>query len=66
MELLTVEETASMLTLSPYTIREMLNQKKLPGIKVGRQWRSGTAHVLQDDDPRARMRTLGRPLNDAV
>ena len=39
MELLTVEETASMLKLSTYTIREMLNQNKLPGIKVGRQWR---------------------------
>ncbi|HEY0071287.1 MAG TPA: helix-turn-helix domain-containing protein [Chloroflexia bacterium] len=60
MELLTVEETASILKLSPYTIREMLNQKKLPGIKVGRQWRireqdllrfleSGTATATEAD-----------------
>jgi deazaflavin-dependent oxidoreductase (nitroreductase family) len=33
-------------------------------VKVGRRWRSGTAHVLDDDDPRERMRSLRRPLND--
>jgi deazaflavin-dependent oxidoreductase (nitroreductase family) len=33
-------------------------------VKVGRRWRSGTAHVLDDDDPRERMRRLRRPLND--
>jgi deazaflavin-dependent oxidoreductase (nitroreductase family) len=35
-------------------------------VKVGRRWRSGTAHVLPDDDPAARMRMLGRPVNDAL
>ena len=35
-------------------------------VKVGRDWHSGTAHVLPDDDPRERMRMLGRPLNDAL
>ena len=35
-------------------------------VKVGRRWRSGTAHVLPDDDPIARMRTLRRPANDAL
>jgi deazaflavin-dependent oxidoreductase (nitroreductase family) len=35
-------------------------------VKVGRRWRSGTAHILPDEDPRERMRALGRPLNDAV
>jgi deazaflavin-dependent oxidoreductase (nitroreductase family) len=34
-------------------------------VKVGRRWHAGTAHVLDDDDPRARLRWLGRPLNDA-
>ena len=34
-------------------------------VKVGRQWHQGTAHLLPDDDPRARMRMLKRPLNDA-
>jgi deazaflavin-dependent oxidoreductase (nitroreductase family) len=33
-------------------------------VKVGGGWRTGTAHVLADDDPRARQRALarGRPL----
>jgi deazaflavin-dependent oxidoreductase (nitroreductase family) len=35
-------------------------------VKIGRGWRSGTAHVLPDDDPRERMRMLGRPVNDAM
>jgi len=34
-------------------------------VKVGRRWHTGTAHVLADDDPRARLRRLKRPLNDA-
>jgi len=34
-------------------------------VKVGRRWRSGIAHVLPEDDPRARLRMLKRPLNDA-
>ncbi|HEX2087250.1 MAG TPA: nitroreductase/quinone reductase family protein [Solirubrobacteraceae bacterium] len=33
-------------------------------VKVGGQWRSGTAHVLPDDDPYERMRWLDRPAND--
>jgi deazaflavin-dependent oxidoreductase (nitroreductase family) len=35
-------------------------------VKVGRQWHSGTAHILPDDDPRERIRRLGRPVNDAL
>jgi deazaflavin-dependent oxidoreductase (nitroreductase family) len=35
-------------------------------VKVGRQWYGGTAHILPDDDPRERMRTLRRPANDAL
>ena len=35
-------------------------------VKVGRRWHSGTAHVLEDDDPYARMRKLGRPANDTL
>jgi deazaflavin-dependent oxidoreductase (nitroreductase family) len=35
-------------------------------VKVGRQWYGGTAHVLADDDPRQRMRMLGRPANDTL
>jgi len=29
-------------------------------IRVRGRWRSGTAHVLDDDDPRARLRSLSR------
>ena len=35
-------------------------------VKVGRRWYAGTAHVLTDDDPIARMRMLGRPGNDSM
>ncbi len=35
-------------------------------IKVGRRWLSGTARILPDEDPYARLRALGRPLNDAL
>jgi deazaflavin-dependent oxidoreductase (nitroreductase family) len=34
-------------------------------VKVRRRWRTGTAHVLPDEDPRALLRALKRPLNDA-
>jgi hypothetical protein len=32
-------------------------------VKVGRRGRSGTATVLPDDDPRARLERIGRPVN---
>ena len=32
-------------------------------MKIGRRWRSGTATVLLDDDPRARLQRIGRPVN---
>src|SRR3954453_1759454 len=35
-------------------------------VKVGRRWYTGTAEILPDDDPKARVKWLGRPLNDAV
>jgi deazaflavin-dependent oxidoreductase (nitroreductase family) len=35
-------------------------------VKVGRTWHEGTAHILEDDDPRERMRMLGRGINDAT
>jgi deazaflavin-dependent oxidoreductase (nitroreductase family) len=34
-------------------------------VRVGGTWRSGTAHVMPKDDPRARQRTLD-PLNAAI
>jgi deazaflavin-dependent oxidoreductase (nitroreductase family) len=35
-------------------------------VRVGRMWRSGTAHVLYDDDWRARQRQLPNKLNSAT
>jgi deazaflavin-dependent oxidoreductase (nitroreductase family) len=35
-------------------------------VKVGRTWFDGTAHVLEDDDPIARLRWLRRPANDTA
>jgi deazaflavin-dependent oxidoreductase (nitroreductase family) len=35
-------------------------------VKVGRRWYSGTAHILEDDDPRARLRWLRRPVNNSM
>ncbi len=35
-------------------------------VKVGRDWYTGTAHVLPDDDPYRRLRRLRRPLNDGA
>jgi deazaflavin-dependent oxidoreductase (nitroreductase family) len=35
-------------------------------VKVGRRWHAGTAHVLDDDDPRERLRWLKRPVNDTM
>jgi deazaflavin-dependent oxidoreductase (nitroreductase family) len=35
-------------------------------VKVGGRWRTGRAEVLAGEDPYARLRTLRRPVNDAM
>jgi len=35
-------------------------------VRVGRRWYAGIAEILPDDDPEARLRTLRRPVNDAL
>ena len=35
-------------------------------VKVGRRWRTGTAGLLSDDDPRARQRGMPNKLNSAL
>lgn len=37
--LLTCEEAATYLRLHPRTVGRMLQEGRLPGVKVGRQWR---------------------------
>jgi deazaflavin-dependent oxidoreductase (nitroreductase family) len=32
-------------------------------LKIGRRWRTGTAEILPDDDPRARLEAIGHPVN---
>jgi excisionase family DNA binding protein len=38
-DLMTCEEAATYLRLHPRTVGRLLGQGKLPGVKVGRQWR---------------------------
>ena len=33
---------------------------------IGRRWRSGVAEILDNDDPRARLKAIGRPVNGAL
>lgn len=35
-------------------------------VNVRGRWRSGTAQILPDEDPKARLKALHRPINDAV
>ncbi len=35
-------------------------------LKIGRRWRTGRAQILPDDDPHARLKTIGRPVNAVV
>jgi deazaflavin-dependent oxidoreductase (nitroreductase family) len=35
-------------------------------VRVGRDWRTGTAHVMPDDDPRQRQRRMPNRLNAAA
>ena len=38
-EILTAEEVAEYLRIHPYTVRRLVRAGKLPGFKVGGQWR---------------------------
>lgn len=38
-DVLTVEEVAKYLRIHPYTVRRLVRMGKLPGFKVGGQWR---------------------------
>jgi len=51
-----------------YAADYVKNIQKQPRVrvKVGRCWHEGTAQILTDDDPRERLRWLGRPVNDSL
>ena len=38
-DIFTVEEVAEYLRIHPYTVRRLAREEKLPGFKVGGQWR---------------------------
>lgn len=48
--LLTAEETAEFLRMHPSTVRRLLRQGKLPGSRIGRDWRV-PAHSLPGTPP---------------
>jgi deazaflavin-dependent oxidoreductase (nitroreductase family) len=35
-------------------------------VKVGRRWYTGTARILEEEDPERRLKKLGRPVNDTL
>ena len=45
-DVLTVEEAAELLSVSPWTIREQSRLGRLPGRKVGREWRYSRTALL--------------------
>ncbi len=51
-----------------YAADYVKNIQKDPRVRVNvaGRWHTGTAHVMPDDDVRARLRWLRRPLNDSV
>jgi excisionase family DNA binding protein len=46
-EVLDVEEAAQLLSVSPWTVREQARQGRLPGRKVGKEWRFSRQGLLQ-------------------
>lgn len=44
-KILTVDEVAAILRLTPRTVRELLKQSEIPGRKVGRVWRTDGAQL---------------------
>ena len=64
--LLTVEQAAQRLQLTPYTVRAQLRQGKLRGIRRGRVWRIEESALLESTPakPKAARRAFGLLAND--
>ena len=43
--LMTLEETADLLKIGKSTLYKMVREKKIPGIKIGRQWRFKSSDI---------------------
>ena len=61
-------DTFWIVTEHGYAADYVKNIQKQPHVrvKVGPRWYEGTAQILADDDPRARLRWLRRPINDGA
>jgi excisionase family DNA binding protein len=46
-EFLTTKEVAELLRISVHTIKVMLNDKTIPGYKIGGQWRFNKAEIME-------------------
>lgn len=46
-EVLTVEEAARLLRVSPWTVRDLARRGKLPGRRVGKEWRFWRRALLE-------------------
>ena len=46
-EILTIREVADLLKLHPKTVNKLANSGKLPGYRIGRQWRFRKSEVLK-------------------
>lgn len=59
-EFLTVEEVAELLRVSVRTVQRLLAEGKLPGVRVGRQWRIPRAELVAHLKAPARAFAEGR------
>ena len=46
-EILTIREVADLLKLHPKTVNKLANSGKLPGYRIGRQWRFRKSDLLR-------------------
>ncbi len=46
-EILTIREVADLLKLHPKTVNKLANSGKLPGYRIGRQWRFRKSELLK-------------------
>jgi excisionase family DNA binding protein len=46
-EILTIREVANLLKLHPKTVNKLANSGRLPGHRIGRQWRFRKSEVLK-------------------
>lgn len=46
-EVLTAEQAADLLQISPYGVRQLARNRRLPAVKVGREWRFLQSELLR-------------------